>query len=242
MRLKDYLPLKAVVEDLGVSRWTLWRAASSGIENFPKPTKVGRQIYWKKSEMDALEAALLRFEGRCAFDRKRKQSNSKRRRLITGGAFRLRWHPNAGIYPHQSGFGVNARAPSCGHAARCPASIPVRPTSRPSTERSIRSLGRSIRSYPWDCVIRTLLGCRVSCSIHSRAAIPRARSASHSAAPTAAPTPPVSGASMSLNRKRTPLMSPLSASSQSIDVIVHSVGGSVSAVSAGTGVAGTSAC
>mgnify|MGYP000893523256 CR=1 FL=1 len=71
MKLKNYLPLKAVVEDLGVSRWTLWRAAGSGIAGFPQPTKVGRQIYWKKSEIETLEAALLRFEGRCAFERKR---------------------------------------------------------------------------------------------------------------------------------------------------------------------------
>jgi len=71
VKLRDYLPLKAVVEDLGVSRWTLWRAAASGIPDFPKPTRVGRQIYWKRSELEALETALLRFEGRCAFDRKR---------------------------------------------------------------------------------------------------------------------------------------------------------------------------
>ncbi len=71
MKLKDYLPLKAVVEDLGVSRWTLWRAAASDIPAFPKPTRVGRQIYWKKSEMDALETALMQFKGRCVFDRQR---------------------------------------------------------------------------------------------------------------------------------------------------------------------------
>lgn len=71
MKLKEYLPLKAIVEDLGVSRWTLWRAARSDIPGFPKPIKAGRQVYWKKSELDALEAALLRFRGRCAFDRKR---------------------------------------------------------------------------------------------------------------------------------------------------------------------------
>lgn len=71
MKLKDYLPLKAVVEDLGVSRWTLWRASRSGIAGYPKATKVGRQIFWKKSELDALEDALMRFEGRCVFDAKR---------------------------------------------------------------------------------------------------------------------------------------------------------------------------
>jgi hypothetical protein len=37
---------------------------------------VGRKIYWKKSEIEALEAALLRFEGRCAFDRRRKHERA----------------------------------------------------------------------------------------------------------------------------------------------------------------------
>ena len=78
MKLKDYLPLKAIVEDLGVSRWTLWRAARSDIPDFPKPIKVGRQLYWKKAEFDALEAALLRFEGRCVFDRKRRHEKTIR--------------------------------------------------------------------------------------------------------------------------------------------------------------------
>lgn len=78
MKLKHCLPLKAVVEDLGVSRWTLWRAAASDIAGFPQPTRVGRQIYWKKSEIEALEAALLRFEGRCVFDCKRKHEKKVR--------------------------------------------------------------------------------------------------------------------------------------------------------------------
>jgi predicted DNA-binding transcriptional regulator AlpA len=74
MKLKDYLPLKAICEDVGVSRWTLWRAAASDIPGFPKPTKVGGQIFWKKTEIDALESALLRFQGRCAFDRERRHA------------------------------------------------------------------------------------------------------------------------------------------------------------------------
>jgi predicted DNA-binding transcriptional regulator AlpA len=78
MKLKDYLPLKAVVEDLGVSRWTLWRAAASNIPDFPAPTRVGRQVFWKKSEMEVLEAALMRFQGRCAFDRQRQHAKKVR--------------------------------------------------------------------------------------------------------------------------------------------------------------------
>ncbi|WP_135210310.1 helix-turn-helix transcriptional regulator [Vitreimonas flagellata] len=78
MKLRNYLPLKAVMEDLGVSRWTLWRAAASDIAGFPEPIRVGRQIYWKKCEMDQLEAALMSFRGRCAFDRKRKHEKKLR--------------------------------------------------------------------------------------------------------------------------------------------------------------------
>ena len=73
MKLRDYLPLKAVCDDLGVSRWTLWRAARSDISDFPKPMRVGRQVFWKKSEIEALEAALMQFQGRCVFDRNRRQ-------------------------------------------------------------------------------------------------------------------------------------------------------------------------
>jgi predicted DNA-binding transcriptional regulator AlpA len=72
MKLRDFLPLKAICEDLGVSRWTLWRAAGSNIPDFPPPTRVGRQIFWKKAELEALEAALLQFKGRCVFDSKRR--------------------------------------------------------------------------------------------------------------------------------------------------------------------------
>lgn len=72
MKLKDYLPLKAVANELGVSRWTLWRAARSDIADFPAPTIVRRRVYWKKSQFEALEAALLQFQGRCTFDRKRR--------------------------------------------------------------------------------------------------------------------------------------------------------------------------
>jgi len=56
-------------------------AKESDIPDFPKPIKVGRQLYWKKIELDALEAALLRFEGRCVFDRKRK--HEKRVKALT---------------------------------------------------------------------------------------------------------------------------------------------------------------
>lgn len=60
-----------------------------------------------------------------------------------------RWarrRPISGGYPHQSGFGPSALAPSWGQGAKCPASMPACPTSTPLTERSISRRGRSIRS------------------------------------------------------------------------------------------------
>jgi predicted DNA-binding transcriptional regulator AlpA len=90
VKLKDFLPLKAVVEDLGVSRWTLWRASRSGIVGFPKATKVGRQIYWKKSEMEALEAALMQFKGRCVFDNERRHARTVKALTRTKAARRKR--------------------------------------------------------------------------------------------------------------------------------------------------------
>lgn len=96
MKLHDYLPLKAIVEDLGVSRWTLWRAARSGIPGFPQPVKAGRQLYWKKTQLSALESALLRFEGRCAFDRKRdheRKLRELRKRKAPARAERLHGEP-----------------------------------------------------------------------------------------------------------------------------------------------------
>jgi predicted DNA-binding transcriptional regulator AlpA len=70
--------LKAVAEDLGVSRWTLWRAAASDIPGFPAPIKVGQQKYWRKGEVAALQAALTHFKGRCVFDRNRAREKAAR--------------------------------------------------------------------------------------------------------------------------------------------------------------------
>lgn len=71
MKLKELVPLKAVVEDLCVSKSTLWRARQSNLPGFPKPTILRRQVFWRKSELDALETALMQFAGRSAFDAQR---------------------------------------------------------------------------------------------------------------------------------------------------------------------------
>lgn len=68
MKLKDHLPLKKVLAELGVSRTTLWRAMNSNIAGFPAPTIIRRLVYWRKSEIPALEEAVLRYRGRCVFE------------------------------------------------------------------------------------------------------------------------------------------------------------------------------
>ena len=68
MKLKDYLPQKAVADDLGVSLATLWRARNSDLPGFPKPTIIRGHVFWKKSELQTLEGALMHFKGRSTFE------------------------------------------------------------------------------------------------------------------------------------------------------------------------------
>jgi|CXWL01.1.fsa_nt_gi predicted DNA-binding transcriptional regulator AlpA len=71
MRQKDLIPFKVVVEELGVSRATLWRAARSNIGSFPQPIVIRRLVFWRRCDLDKLEDALMRYQGRCAFERQR---------------------------------------------------------------------------------------------------------------------------------------------------------------------------
>lgn len=68
MKFKDYLPQKAVADDLGVSLATLWRARNSDLPGFPKATIIRGAVFWKKSEVQALEDALMHFRGRSTFE------------------------------------------------------------------------------------------------------------------------------------------------------------------------------
>lgn len=70
------LSLTETAYELAISRWTLWRAARSDLPDFPQPVVVSRRVYWKKSDLGRLEDAIMFFEGRCAFDRKRKAAQS----------------------------------------------------------------------------------------------------------------------------------------------------------------------
>lgn len=68
----DLIPLKRVLEHVGVSRVTLWRALNSGL-NMPKPSIVRRRVFWKVWEIQALDQALDGYRGRVAFEEHRRQ-------------------------------------------------------------------------------------------------------------------------------------------------------------------------
>lgn len=73
----DLTPLKRVLQLCDVSRATLWRVSRAGVEGFPAPTKKGGRLYWRIGELDALKAAIDKFEGRTAFDQKRKAARRR---------------------------------------------------------------------------------------------------------------------------------------------------------------------
>ncbi len=76
-RLREQcLSLTETAYELAISRWTLWRASRSDLPDFPQPIVVSRRVYWRKSDLGRLEDAIMFFEGRCAFDRKRKAAQS----------------------------------------------------------------------------------------------------------------------------------------------------------------------
>lgn len=67
----DLIPLKRVAEEVGMSRTSLWRATRSDIPDFPPPVVIRRLVYWKRQDMERLDAALLRYRGRVDFERQR---------------------------------------------------------------------------------------------------------------------------------------------------------------------------
>jgi hypothetical protein len=66
------MPLKRVVTLLGVSRASLWRASKSGIPGFPPPITLRGRVYWRENDLPVLKAALLRYQGRYAFEHERR--------------------------------------------------------------------------------------------------------------------------------------------------------------------------
>ena len=67
----DLVPQKAVADDLCVSVVTLWRARRSGIPDFPEPVIIRNMIFWRKVDVQQLEDALMKFEGRGKFESQR---------------------------------------------------------------------------------------------------------------------------------------------------------------------------
>ncbi len=68
---KDLLPLKVVIEELGVSRATLWRIRQSGIAEMPAAVVRSRMLFWRRIDLPKLEDACLRYQGRISFERNR---------------------------------------------------------------------------------------------------------------------------------------------------------------------------
>jgi predicted DNA-binding transcriptional regulator AlpA len=76
VKKETLLSLKDVLRELGVSRATFWRAQNSGIEGFPKPTKRGGAMFWRQSQLPALDLAMDGYQGRNAFEARRKRQKT----------------------------------------------------------------------------------------------------------------------------------------------------------------------
>ena len=79
---KDLVPQKAVADDLCVSLVTLWRARQSGIPGFPEPVIHRNMVFWRKGDVQQLEDALMRFEGRGRFEANRERA-ARNERLMS---------------------------------------------------------------------------------------------------------------------------------------------------------------
>jgi len=67
----DLVPLKRVADEVGVSRATLWRARQSNIPDFPAPVIIRHLVYWRRADLKRLEDALMQYQGRVRFERRR---------------------------------------------------------------------------------------------------------------------------------------------------------------------------
>ena len=75
----NLLPQKVIAEDLCVSVVTLWRARQSNIPDFPEPVVVRNMIFWRKEDVQQLEDALMKFEGRGKFEADRLRATRNER-------------------------------------------------------------------------------------------------------------------------------------------------------------------
>jgi CO dehydrogenase/acetyl-CoA synthase gamma subunit (corrinoid Fe-S protein) len=74
IRRQDLVPQKRVAYEMGVSQTTLWRASRSDLPDFPPPVVIRKKVYWRKADLAALEDALMYFQGRGVFERRRRET------------------------------------------------------------------------------------------------------------------------------------------------------------------------
>ena len=77
VRMRDLVPQKRIASELGVSRSSLWRASRSAIPGFPSPVVLRARVYWLRSDLPALRAAMDRFQGRSAFEAERRHARAR---------------------------------------------------------------------------------------------------------------------------------------------------------------------
>lgn len=95
MNLTGLLPLRKVLQEVGISRATLWRARHSKIKDFPEPIRHLGKVYWRKQDLPALEAALFRYEGRLVFEQVQ-SANRKTAKLKVKKSTRRKAHRSEG--------------------------------------------------------------------------------------------------------------------------------------------------
>ncbi|MEZ5994699.1 MAG: hypothetical protein R3C25_03015 [Hyphomonadaceae bacterium] len=79
IRTRELMAMKEVAYEVGVSIVTLWRASRCNLPGFPAPIVVRRKVFWRRSELTALEDSLMYYKGRGDFERLRaKQSGARR--------------------------------------------------------------------------------------------------------------------------------------------------------------------
>lgn len=81
----DLIAQKRVMSELNISRASLWRARNSGIKTFPAPTIVRARVYWRRTDLPALRAALAQFRGRAVFEQSRRHAKAIAARAEVAG-------------------------------------------------------------------------------------------------------------------------------------------------------------
>jgi hypothetical protein len=75
--MKYLVPQKRIAAELGISRSSLWRASRSAIPGFPAPVVLRARVYWLRTDLPALRAAMKRFQGRSVFEAERRYAKAR---------------------------------------------------------------------------------------------------------------------------------------------------------------------